>query len=369
MKTIKSSRAIWIGILAMLMSVVMIFALAACDNTNDNKGDDGLSDGIYKVDATLDASITMGAAGPQSFAGVYKAAYITKESDEHTLTIIFQAGPLTVMGITGTIFVDDNPINKKVDTDGTIGWYKKDGTLVTDGITVTYSSGDNYAATPNKTNVYYVQSVSFKVDELRDSYDLTLFFNSNMMGMQFAKDSYPATLKLDLDSAESVTAIEGLGVETLGTVPQPEPEYTEHQVPILSLTSAAPLPQVQAAFAEAFGDNATLVVYKDGSKKLRLENKHMIINLGKNLDANVTYVEGANVISTRESVYSDATTGEPVNITVPDIIELDYSDDCNGVLELTIGVDFMASMTKKEDIIKGYSTKVTLTLDLSGLEL
>ena len=50
-------------------------------------------------------------------------------------------------------------------------------------------------------------------------------------------------------------------------------------------------------------------------------------------------------------------------------IELDYSDDRNGVLELTIGVDFMASMYGKEDVVNGYSITVTLTLDLSGLEL
>lgn len=52
-----------------------------------------------------------------------------------------------------------------------------------------------------------------------------------------------------------------------------------YMVPIKSLTSGTPLPAVQTAFAGAFGDQVTVVVREDGSKKAIIKNQHMIIDL------------------------------------------------------------------------------------------
>src|SRR5699024_6563749 len=131
--------------------------------------------------------------------------------------------------ISQNIFVDDDPENAATNNgikDGTIGVYAEDGTLMTDGVSKTYSSGENYLATPSGKNVYYVQSATIPVDGLRSSYDMTLYVNSPIMGAQFSNDTYKATLNLDLESGKEVQAISGLGVETRGEVPQDEPDET-----------------------------------------------------------------------------------------------------------------------------------------------
>ena len=91
---------------------------------------------------------------------------------------------------------------------------------MTDGVNKTYSSGDNYLATPSGKNVYYVQSVTIPVDGQRASYDMTLYVNSPIMGAQFSNDTYKATLKLDLESGRSVESVSGLGAETKSEAPQ-----------------------------------------------------------------------------------------------------------------------------------------------------
>ena len=45
-------------------------------------------------------------------------------------------------------------------------------------------------------------------------------------------------------------------------------------VPIKSLTSAAPLPAVQTAFAGAFGNSVTVIVNADGSKTAAIKSYH-----------------------------------------------------------------------------------------------
>ena len=139
------------------------------------------------------------------------------------------------------------------------------------------------------------------------------------------------------------------------------------------LETAAPLPAVKEAFNKAFGESVMLIVAKDGSKKLRIKNEHMVINLfNNNFDANVAWVQGATVLSTKTEVYSNtngnlAAAPTEEEIEVPDVFEIEYPSDCNGVLTLTIGVDFMSKMNGQE--IEDYSTNVTLTIDVSSLEI
>ena len=564
-KITKTSKAILFALLAMIICVAMVLTACNGNNTPQDNDDDATATVITKYDATFDASIVMGPMGEQSFASVFSNAYITKKNNQYSLTVLFTAGELNVGGIKGTIFIDNKPTTEETVNgikDGTIGFYKADGTLVTEGIKVTYSSGENYAVNAAQQNVYYVQSVEFPVDGLRDTYDLTLYINSNMMGRQFIKGVHDAKITLDLENGEVVNAITGLGVDTLGTVPpveqDPEPvvekyakydaqldgkvamgqqeinftetlfdgvyaikkddkyeitlifktgevsifdnkmtaflttaetqgyggtvtpvygyyagetlvtegitltyssgdnyvtnkngsyyyvqsmsfvvdelasnydlsiyvlagndssvsgmqfPYTmsngnvskatltldleqskavdsidnllgvdtlgevpdpEYQVAIVSLETSAPLPAVKEAFNTAFGESVTLFVTNAGMK-LRIENKHMVINLfGNNFDANVAWVQGANVLSTKTEVYSNINgdlTATPTQeeIEVPDVFEIAYPSDCKGVLTLTIGVDFMAKMNSQE--IDEYSTNVTLTIDVSSLNL
>ena len=106
---------------------------------------------------------------------------------------------------------------------------------------------------------------------------------------------------------------------------------------------------------------------------MRIKNEHMVINLfNNNFDANVAWVQGATVLSTKTEVYSNtngnlAAAPTKEEIVVPDEFEIAYPSDCNGVLTLTIGVDFMAKMNGQE--IADYSTNVTLTLDVRSLDI
>ena len=104
--------------------------------------------------------------------------------------------------------------------------YNEDGTLVTEGVEVRYSTGDDYVA-GSSGNVYYVKSVRLPIDSLRESYKLALYINSSVMGVQFCEPNeavstgtYSATLTLDLASGQSVENIDDrIGSETRGDAP------------------------------------------------------------------------------------------------------------------------------------------------------
>lgn len=145
-------------------------------------------------------------------------------------------------------------------------------------------------------------------------------------------------------------------------------------VPIKSLTSAAPLPAVQTAFAGAFGDSVTVNVNSDGSKTATINNYHMVIDLmGSKYDANVVSiadadmtldgVQSATILSTKEEVYTKGMGGPQESITVPEKFEIPLNLDSNNSQKLSITVDFM------DEFIGGgnpYPTTVTLTLDMNA---
>lgn len=145
-------------------------------------------------------------------------------------------------------------------------------------------------------------------------------------------------------------------------------------VPIKSLTSAAPLPAVQTAFAGAFGDSVTVNVNSDGSKTAEINNKHMVIDLmGNKYDANVVSiadadmtldgVQSAVVLSTKEEVYTKGMGGSQESITVPEKFEIPLNLDSNNSQKLSITVDFMDAFLGGGN---PYPTTVTLTLDMDA---
>ena len=257
MKTLaRTSKAMMFVLVAMLLCAVMAFTACGTDKpqndpvTGGNEPQDVPQTNdktvITQYDADLDASITMGAMGKIDFGGsLVETSYVTTENGKYSLTLIFKAGTLTVGNISQNIFVDDAPENAATNNDikdGTIGVYDEDSTLMTDGVSKTYSSGENYLATPSGKNVYYVQSATIPVDGLRSSYDMTLYVNSPIMGAQFSNDTYKATLNLDLESGKEVQAISGLGVETRGEAPQDEPDesaaYTQYDAELSCFVTA-----------------------------------------------------------------------------------------------------------------------------------
>ena len=130
-----------------------------------------------------------------------------------------------------------------------------------------------------------------------------------------------------------------------------------YQVPIKSLTSAAPIPAVQTAFAKAFGDSLEVTVNEDGKMQAIATLQNMIINLGKEYYANVLTIpwyKGEALLTYLE------------NVDVPEKILFDLPQlDENNSTVLSITVDFMNAMMGQGN---DYPTNVTLTLDLDNVQ-
>lgn len=182
-----------------------------------------------QYDADLSCYVT--AMGGVEFGnGLLSGVYVEQEEEQYYLTIVFNKSQVTIYTITCDTFIDTDPANagsSKGIEDGTLGVYDEDGTLVTEGVEVRYSTGDDYVA-GSGGNVYYVKSVKLPVDSLRESYKLALYINSSVMGVQFCEPNetvstgtYSATLTLDLESGKGVDGIDDLiGSETRGEAPQ-----------------------------------------------------------------------------------------------------------------------------------------------------
>lgn len=168
----------------------------------------------------------------------------------------------------------------------------------------------------------------------------------------------------------NVGAFQALAAET-----STESYTGRYTVPIASLTSAAPLPAVQKAFASAFGESVVMTVHEDGSQTVRIDNRHMVINLfGGKYDANVSSIVDANantkeieeakVLSTKEEQYTPGMfASENKTITIPSQWEIPLHLDEKNTQKLSITVDFMDSFLGGG---KPYPTTVTMTLDMDA---
>ena len=244
---------------------------------------------------------------------------------------------------------------------------------------------DGYAATiENAIKSLVLKDADYsKVDAAISAVpeDLSVYTDKSANAVKSAVDAVVRGLKTDEQSkvdamAESIqNAVAALEKKTSEeTVDLSKPG--KYFVPIKSLTSAAPLPAVQEGFAKAFGDSVIITVYEDGSKNVTLTNHHMIIDMSamgmSKYDANITRVEGATVLSTKEEVFSNVNgslANVPVSekITVPKELSFALNTDKNGNQKLTVGVDFMAKMNDMD--IEDYSTVVTLTLGVDEAKL
>lgn len=258
--------------------------------------------------------------------------------------------------------------------------------IVQNGLDITKQDVvDGYAvAIENGINSLVLKDADYlKVDAAIASVpkDLSVYTDKSANAVKSAVDAVVRGLKADEQSKvdamadtiqKAVAALEKKTTEEKVDLSKPG----NYLVPIKSLTSAAPLPAVQAGFAKAFGDSVIVTVYEDGSKTVTLTNNHMIIDMSgmglSKFDANVTRIDGATVLSTKEEVFSNVNgslANKPVSekITVPKELSFALNTDKNGSQQLTVGVDFMAKMNGVE--IDDYSTVVTLTLGLDEAKL
>ena len=163
-------------------------------------------------------------------------------------------------------------------------------------------------------------------------------------------------LGLQLTSLNAVNAL-NIDLSKVGT----------YQIPIKSLTSAAPLPAVQKAFANAFGDTLEVTVDKDGKMQAVATLQNMIINMESEYYANVLTISNGTTLSTKVEKSTQGMNGPTVETEVPEKIsfELPQLDENNSTV-LSITVDFMNALMGNG---KDYPTNVTLILDLENAKV
>jgi hypothetical protein len=166
------------------------------------KTTDNLNAGTYNISASL--SCYVNAMGGVEFGEslLKSAQLIVDNAGNKEIKLNLTKSSVTIYSVTCDTFVDASPSGTAQEsgsnvTNGTIGYYDKNGKLKTKG--VTYTLSNDTALNSQNEAVKYVNSITFPVDSVADTYKLTLFINSNVMGMQFD----PATLTVDWSSIKS----------------------------------------------------------------------------------------------------------------------------------------------------------------------
>ena len=179
---------------AMIMLCFAIVTASAYDYNN-------ISEGAYQIKTEL--SCYVNAMGGVEFGTPLLVSSQLKAAADgsKTMTLHFTKSSVTIYNITCDTFIDVSP-SYVTETNGvksgTIGYYDENGALVTDG--VTYTLSDDTAENAQKEQVHYVDSITFPITHESNTYKLTLFVNSNVMGTQFTADGYAATLTVDWNS-------------------------------------------------------------------------------------------------------------------------------------------------------------------------
>lgn len=164
-------------------------------------GYDELTEGTYYIDSSLSCYINaMG--GVEFGAPLLESSQINVDADgRKTITLYFTKSNVTIYSVSCDTFIDVSP-SYVTETNGiksgTLGFYDKNGVLNTEDIEYTLS--EDTAQNAQKEQVHYVASVSFPVEHESETYNLSLFVNSNVMGTQFTMDGYPAVLTVDWSS-------------------------------------------------------------------------------------------------------------------------------------------------------------------------
>lgn len=170
---------------------------------------ENLTAGTYPVSASL--SCYVNAMGGVEFGGpMMKSAEITVGADgAKSMTIYLQKSVVTIYSVTCDTFVDAAPAGAVTDGNivaGTIGYYSSDGSFTTSGVMHTLSA--DTALNSRQEEVSYVDSITFPLEEEKESYGLSLYVNSNVMGTQFSNDGHKAVLTVDWGSVSAPEAAE-----------------------------------------------------------------------------------------------------------------------------------------------------------------
>lgn len=193
-----------------MLSVCVLLSFSLC-NTAFAAGYEDYKAGTYTVETSL--SCYVNAMGGIEFGGpLLKGASVTIDQSGHAkMTLRFTKSSVTIHSITCDTFIDINPPYVTEDrgvTNGTIGYYDKNGVLQTGN--VSYTLSNDTALNAQNEAVRYVDSITFPLTYVSDIYNLTFFINSNVMGVQFCNKndkagvaSYPAVLSVKWDKIKA----------------------------------------------------------------------------------------------------------------------------------------------------------------------
>ena len=155
---------------------------------------ENLPAGEYAVRASL--SCYVNAMGGVEFGAplLKGAALIVDGAGNRSLKLAFGKSSVTIYSVTCDTFIDINPSYQTEDRgvkSGTLGFYDGNGVLQTAGVTHTLSQ--DTALNASNEAVHYVDAISFPLTEKSGEYRLTLYINSNVMGVQFCEKNDKAT--------------------------------------------------------------------------------------------------------------------------------------------------------------------------------
>lgn len=187
-----------------MIALLLLPCFSACGGEEKTR-----PDGTYQVEASLSCYIpAMG--GVEFGESLLSGCEVIKENDNYSLKLYFVKSQVTIYSVTCFTFINVTPNSSRdyfLIEQGSIGYYDKEGNFSSEN--VTYTLSQDTAPDPMQTPVHYVESAVIPVDELRGEYRLSLYVDSNVMGIQFCEKSsitgegntnYPAILTLNLDS-------------------------------------------------------------------------------------------------------------------------------------------------------------------------
>ena len=147
--------------------------------------------------------------GGPLLTGVY---FVTDSSGNEYLKLTFTKSSVTIYSITCDTFVDANPTDTTLTrgvANGTMGIYDSSGTLVD---CTSYTLSSDTALNSADEEVNYVDSITLPIDTRSDTYNIALYINSNVMGVEFCnansaatETTYSATLTVSDDGTYALT--------------------------------------------------------------------------------------------------------------------------------------------------------------------
>ena len=190
---------------AAILACLLSTGMAGCSGRGSDSSAPADAPGSYSVTASMSCYIP--AMGGVEFGATLltDTEYTVSEDGSAELTLHLTKSSVTIYSITCYTFVDATPDTGAEPTegeaeDGTIGCYDADLNLVTQG--VEYTLSEDTATNPAGEEVSYVDSITFPISEKTDTYYLTFYINSQVMGTQFkvtadGSTSRAATLTVD----------------------------------------------------------------------------------------------------------------------------------------------------------------------------